>query len=91
MIALGTAAAADLVGQGQQPLALDAALGEERQAAIVIKTVFTIGGGQVFHIAGEGVIAQGAFGQADQDPVAVLRLEPGAQLLLPLQQRQREQ
>ena len=65
-----------VVSHGQQEVALDAALGEERHAAAVLEAIFTVGGRRRFHVARDGVVRRGAFGDADQDPVARRGREP---------------
>ena len=42
-----------VVGHGQQEIALDAALGEERHAAVLLEALFAIRGGRGFHVAGD--------------------------------------
>ena len=71
-----------VVGHRQQEVALDAALGEERDAAIVFEAFFAIGGARRFHVAGDRVVRRRAFGDADQDPVARGRREPHLELVV---------
>ncbi len=66
-----------VVGHRQQEIALDAALGEERDAAVLFEAIFAVRGAARFPCCREmRVVRGGAFRDADQDPVARGRRQP---------------
>jgi hypothetical protein len=71
-----------VVGHGQQELALDAALGEERHAAVVVEALGEPGILGGLDVVLERAVGRRPLGDAYQDPVARLGLEPHADLLL---------
>ena len=69
-----------VIGQGHQPLAKDAALGIERDAAVEILGVEALG--NWLHAVVERVVADGPGGKADHGPRAVAGVEPDVELLV---------
>ena len=71
-----------VVRERQQVLAPDLALGEERDAPLVRILVLETGRHRRIDVIRQRVVGRRAFGEADQDPVAWCRLDPGSNLLL---------
>ncbi len=65
-----------VVGHGQEPLALDRALGEELHSAVIVVVFVDAGFFQADLVAGEVIVANCSFRETDQDPVARGGFEP---------------
>jgi hypothetical protein len=72
-----------IVRGSQQVLALDRALGEERDAAFGRVALFQAGIGRRLHVVADRAVGRSVLGETDEDPVARLRLQPHTDLLLP--------
>src|SRR3546814_7269146 len=81
LVAQPVAVLVAVVGQGQQPLAQHAALGIERGLAVAAHTLAVFPGLQGLHVVLQGVVADAALGETDDDPVAGRGLEPALELL----------
>src|SRR6202008_290086 len=65
-----------VVGDGEQEVALDTALREERDAAVLFEALVAVRRARGFHVAADRVVSRGAFRDPDEDPVARGRREP---------------
>src|SRR6185295_11910468 len=72
-----------VVRGGQQVLAFDRAFREERNATVARVALFQAGIGCRLHVVADRAIGRSVFSEADEDPVARLRLQPHADFLLP--------
>ena len=77
-----------VVGDREEPFALEPALGVEGDPSVLGELALAALGAEVLHVSLHCVVAQRPFGKADHDPVADLRRDPGAHLLLACGQRE---
>ena len=71
-----------VIGHCQQPVAFYLSLGVEGDSPVSLVGVGKVGRAQVLHVAFQVVGSHRAFGEADQDPVACMRLHIGAYINL---------
>src|SRR6266702_2546537 len=66
-----------VIGHGKEPFPFYRSFRKEGDTLLVVKVFIRTGRLQIFHVAGEGVVPHGTFGDTDQNPVAVVRCEAG--------------
>ena len=84
-LGLPPVAPAGVVRHGQQPLALDPTLREQRRAPLVIPAILDVELLERLHVPRQRRVGQRALGQTDQHPVAILGLDPDVQLLFAIE------